>query len=84
MLCPDGLDNTLLSQVCILETAPTVGTVGRMYISRRREGDEKLLIAQAQHTGHNLLMTYSNRGAISFLRTELVAIIICIYNTLYS
>ena len=34
---PDGLDSTLLSQGCILETAPTVGTVGRMYIPMTEE-----------------------------------------------
>ena len=33
---PDAL-NTLLSQVCILETAPIVETAGRMYIPRTEE-----------------------------------------------
>ena len=32
--CPDGLSNTLLSQGCILESAPGVRKVGGMYISR--------------------------------------------------
>ena len=35
---PDGLNNTLLSQGHVLERAPMVGTVGRTYIPRTREG----------------------------------------------
>ena len=33
---PDHL-NTLLSQDCVLEEAPPVGTVGKLYIPRTRE-----------------------------------------------
>ena len=33
---PDGLNNTLLSQGCILETAPTVGTVDRTFQGQAR------------------------------------------------
>ena len=36
--CPDALNNTLLSQVCVLGTAPTVGTEGRVYIPRMERG----------------------------------------------
>lgn len=34
---PDGLKNTVLYQAWILETAPNVGMVGRMYILSTRE-----------------------------------------------
>ena len=34
---PDSLSNTLLSQGCILEGAPSSGTMGRMFISRTGE-----------------------------------------------
>lgn len=32
--CPGGLNNTLLSQGCVLDKAPTVGMVGRMHMLR--------------------------------------------------
>ena len=35
---PDGLNNTLLSQGCVLEVAVSVETLGRMYIPRTGEG----------------------------------------------
>lgn len=31
---PDGLNNTLIPQDCVLETAPSVGMAGGMYIPR--------------------------------------------------
>lgn len=34
----DGFNNTLLSQDYVFETAPTLGTVGRVYIVRTGEG----------------------------------------------
>lgn len=34
---PDRLNNPLRSQGCILEAAPSVGTVGEMYIPMREE-----------------------------------------------
>lgn len=34
---PDSLSDPILSQVCILEMAPSVGTMGRMYIPRTGE-----------------------------------------------
>ena len=34
VLHPDGLNNILLFQGCVLETALTVGTVARIYITR--------------------------------------------------
>ena len=34
VVSPDGLNNTLISQDCILETSPTTGTMGRIYITR--------------------------------------------------
>ena len=37
---PDGLNNTLLSPDYGLETAPSVGMVGRMYISRTGGNEE--------------------------------------------
>ena len=37
---PNGLNNPLLSQAYVTETAPSVGTVGRMYISRTGNGGE--------------------------------------------
>jgi len=37
IFCPDGLsNNTLFSQSFMLGTAPTVGTVGRMYFLRAK------------------------------------------------
>ena len=38
MFSPDGLNNTLLSQGCVLVTAPTVGTVYRVYIPGTGKG----------------------------------------------
>lgn len=38
MYCPDGLNNTSLSQSCVFATAPAIGTVGGMYIPRTGEG----------------------------------------------
>ena len=43
---PDDLNNTLLSRGCILETAPTVGTVGRMYMLSRGEGLRSLRLSR--------------------------------------
>ena len=40
--CPDGLNNTLLSQGCVLETVSTMGRVGEMYMPRSREGVRSL------------------------------------------
>lgn len=39
---PDGLNNTLLSQGCVLGTAPTVGVVGRVGTPSIREGMREL------------------------------------------
>lgn len=38
----DGLNNTLLSQGCVLEVITSVGTVGGMYIPRAGEGVKSL------------------------------------------
>ena len=37
MYCPGGLNNTLLFRGCVLDKAPTVGMVGRMYMLRTGE-----------------------------------------------
>lgn len=39
---PEGLSNTLLSHGCVLETPPTVGMWGRMYILRTEKGVRSL------------------------------------------
>ena len=39
---PDGLNNTLLSQGCTTEMAPSMGTVGQMYIPSTGDGVRKL------------------------------------------
>lgn len=63
---PDGPNNTLLYQACILETAPNVGMVGRMYILSKREGVRSpWVLALVGHGltdghGHVLPMTSSN------------------------
>lgn len=38
----DGLNNTSLSEGHVLGTAPTVGMVGRVYLSRAAEGLQSL------------------------------------------
>ena len=35
--CADGLNNTLVSQVCVLETAQAIRIVDRTYIPRTRD-----------------------------------------------
>lgn len=37
IICPDSLNKTLLSQGCVLETAPKVRMAGRTYIPRTEE-----------------------------------------------
>lgn len=41
---PDGLNKTLFSPGFVLEMAPTVNTVGRMYIPRAGQGEEPLVV----------------------------------------
>ena len=63
ILCPDVLNNTSLSQGCVLETAPTVGTVGRTYIPRAGEGNGASDCPGPAHratSGHILSMSSSN------------------------
>ena len=48
---PEGLNGTLLSQGCILETSPCVGVVGGTYVPRTGEGGEESLIAWVQLQG---------------------------------
>ena len=47
IFCADGLNNTLLSQDCLLENGPTGGTVGRMYIPRPGEGMRNLWLPRS-------------------------------------
>lgn len=47
---PDGLNNTLLFQGFILEMAPSVGTVGRVYVPRTKQVEEPA-IAQVHLVG---------------------------------
>lgn len=47
---PDGLNYRLLSQSCILETAPAVGTTGMMSTSRSGQGVRSLLLPRAIST----------------------------------
>lgn len=60
--CPDGLNNTLLSQDCILENGFHCGNGGRMYISRTGVVVKNLhlLKSSSQISGHILSMTSSN------------------------
>ena len=61
--CPDGLSNILLSQGCVLEMTPSVGTVGRTHIPRAEEGVRSLrLLVQlmGQPVVHIRLMTSSH------------------------
>lgn len=44
---PDGLNYTLLSQSCILEIAPSAGTVGRIYIPSPGEGRRSLQLPRS-------------------------------------
>lgn len=44
---PDGLNNTLLSQSCILEMAPSAGTVGNTYIPNILEGTRSLQLPRS-------------------------------------
>ena len=60
---PDSLSNTLLSQGCILEGAPSSGTLDRMFISR--PGGLRRLqllgsISRVNWCDHILLMTSLN------------------------
>lgn len=59
---PDSLNATLLSQGYILSTAPTVKTVGRVYISRTGEPQISRSPAHGSTGDHILLMTSSNTG----------------------
>lgn len=66
--CSDGFNNMLLSQGCILEMAPTVGMVGRVYVPRIGEKVRSLWLpgaALGSTRGHVLLMTCSNNEWIS-------------------
>lgn len=38
IVSPGNLNNTLFSPVCVLEMAPIVGILGKMYIPRKRNG----------------------------------------------
>lgn len=53
---PDGLNNTFLSQGCILEMASSLGTMGRTYISKTRVREEDPPNAQAQFEGQEAVM----------------------------
>lgn len=62
---PDGLNDTLLSQVYVLVMAPTVGRVGSTYIPRtgRRGGASDCPCpTQGSTVGHVLLTTSSNNA----------------------
>ena len=66
VLSPDGLNNILLSQGCILEVALSAGTVGRMYIPRIRAGVRSCCFncwrpVLGSPCGHVLFMTSSNK-----------------------
>ena len=57
----DGLNNTLLPQGCVLGTAPSVGTVDRVYIPRTEEGASNCRGPAGESAGgHILLITSSN------------------------
>lgn len=60
---PEGLNNTLLSQGCILDTAPKTGQRGR--------ASRCLGLAQAPTTGHVLYMNSSNKAGIETLKVYL-------------
>lgn len=66
--CPDGLNNTLLSQGYVLEMAPTVGTVGKTYIPRTGERLRSLRFpdclspAWGSIRGHVIKMASSNKN----------------------
>ena len=45
--CPDDLNNTLLSQACVLEMALAMGTVGEAYIPKTGEGVRSLRLPRA-------------------------------------
>lgn len=45
--CPDGLNNTLLSQGCVSEMAPDLGTVGKAYIPRTGEEGMSLQLVRS-------------------------------------
>lgn len=66
VVSPDGLNNTLISQDCILETSPTTGTMGRIYIPRTRERSPYPMTL-VQLTDHDLCMTPNNH-IVSLLR----------------
>ena len=61
---PDGLNNALLFQGCVLETALTVGTVGRIYITRTGiacGGSDCQASACGPNTCHILSISFSKR-----------------------
>lgn len=66
VVSPDGLNNTLISQDCILETSPTTGTMGRIYIPRTWERSPYPMTL-VQLTDHDLCMTPNNH-IVSLLR----------------
>ena len=66
---PDGLNNTLLSQGCVLEEAAGVGIVGRMYIPRTGEAVRSLRLPGSSSwvsSSHILSMTPSNIAATDY------------------
>lgn len=58
----DGLNNTLLSQGCVLEVITSVGTVGGMYIPRAGEGVKSL---QLPGSSSRILSMTSNRYTVN-------------------
>ena len=60
IFCPDGLNHTLLSQDCILETSSHCRNVGWNVHSKDRGGVRSPPIARVQLSGHVLSMTSSN------------------------
>lgn len=64
---PDGLNKALLSQGCVLETAPSMGTVGRTYIPRTGVWVRSLRLPRSSCKSpgsHVLLLTSSNMNSI--------------------
>ena len=67
LFTPHGLNNTLLSQGYVLETGPTAGTGGRMYIPRTGEAvwslwfpGSRWRVSQRSHPRDDLLQLYSH------------------------
>jgi len=54
--------NTLLSEGCVLEVTPSVGTVGRMYIPRRGKGINS---PQLPLSSSRILSMTSNRYTVN-------------------